>query len=97
MDAAERAVIYPAPDEDEAVGILGLDGRVRRRYGGGWELGTPIVGVWLLMDDLPAYNDDIVGAGALFVEACEFAVEDGTLALEFTDRRGWTIDGVVQG
>ena len=97
VDAAERAVIYPAPDEDEAVGILGLDGRVRRRYGGGWELGTPIVGVWLLMDDLPAYNDDIVGAGALFVEACEFTVEDGTLALEFTDRRGWTIDGIVQG
>lgn len=97
IDQDERAVIYPAPDEAAPVGLLGIDGRVRRRYGGAFEPGRSLAGEWVLLDDLPGYESDSVGVGVQFVEACEYDVARGAMRLEFSDRRAWVIDGVVQG
>lgn len=97
IDADERAVIYPAPAETAPVGVLGMDGRVRRRYGGAFEPGRSLAGEWVLLDDLPGYESDSVGVGVQFVEACEWDVAAGAMRLEFSDRRAWVIDGIVQG
>ena len=97
IDADERAVIYPAPGEDAPVGVLGIDGSVRRRYGGAFEPGRSLAGEWVLLDDLPGYDTDAVGVGVQFVEACEYDASTMVMRLEFSDRRAWVIDGVVQG
>lgn len=97
IDADERAVIYPAPAESSPVGVLGMDGRVRQRYGGAFEPGLSLAGEWVLLDDLPGYDTDRVGVGVQFVEACEWDVAAGAMRLEFSDRRAWMIDGIVQG